>query len=158
MANSGVCQIDQDLSRARVGHVKLDHFGRDFAWLVIDNSLVLLGELYGSHYRLLLSARTMYAVYNGRRAVVAGRTESSDLACDFRAVENETDIDECCTTSTAPRTYMQLAGPRCVDPLRNSRSSGGTATERGSVLWRRPQTERPRKSRCALAHDRLKRH
>ena len=42
-------QVDQDLSRAGLGRVKLDNLGADFARLIVDESLVLLGDLGRSH-------------------------------------------------------------------------------------------------------------
>lgn len=43
-------QIDENLARARLRHIQLDHFGGNRAGLVIDTSLLLFGD-FGSGHR-----------------------------------------------------------------------------------------------------------
>lgn len=49
-------QVDQNLARAWLWCVQLHDFGGERARLVVDDGLVLLGDLWGSHCVLELDA------------------------------------------------------------------------------------------------------
>ena len=42
-------QVDEDFSCTWLGSIELLDLGRDRAWVVVDKSLVLLGDIDGTH-------------------------------------------------------------------------------------------------------------
>ena len=45
VAYSRMREVDENLAWARLGSIELDDFGRNLAWLVVDDGLVLLGNI-----------------------------------------------------------------------------------------------------------------
>jgi hypothetical protein len=52
MTDTRVAQVDEDLPDTWLGCVDFFNLGRDLAWLIVHESLVLRGDLGGSHIEL----------------------------------------------------------------------------------------------------------